>query len=316
MADQAISREARDRSDLSEAGRDTARDPQGELTSAREQKMPTSGAARPLRRTGTRVLRAARKASLPVLGLCIAAAVWEFVARVIIHDHLLLPTVESTASALWGLLSSGKILPDMAVSAEEFIFGYAIAAAGGLLIGAAFASWPTLGRMFMPLAQAAYITPLLAVAPLIITIVGVGISSKIVMVVILAIFPIIVNTETGLRGVDPGYLETARSFRASRFQELVKVVMPASAQSVVAGLRLGVAGGIAGVVIGEFFGAYSGLGFEVVQYSNELKTSDTMAVVVILAVVGLLLNSVLRRIENAVSPWRSRSGSQTSSDAH
>jgi len=238
------------------------------------------------------------------MGICTAGAVWEFVARVVVHDHLLLPTVESTFAAIWDLFATGVILPDIKVSAEEFAYGYVIAAVGGIFLGALFASRPVLSSMFTPLVQAAYVTPLLAVAPLIITIVGVGIASKIVMVVILAIFPIIVNTESGLKAVDPGYIETARAFRAGRLQTLRKVVLPASAQSIVAGLRLGVAGGIAGVVVGEFFGAYAGLGFEVVQYSNELKTSDTMAIVLILAGIGVILNAILRKIEAAVTPWR------------
>jgi NitT/TauT family transport system permease protein len=124
------------------------------------------------------------------------------------------------------------------------------------------------------------------------------------MVVILSIFPIVVNTEAGLREVDPLYLETAHAFRASWWQQFHMVVLRASAPSIVSGLRLGIAGAIAGAVVGEFFGAYSGLGFLVVQYSNAFRTADTMAIVIVLALIGLVANAVLRRVEIALSPWR------------
>jgi hypothetical protein len=97
--------------------------------------------------------------------------------------------------------------------------------------------------------QGAYSTPLVAVTPLLIMMLGLGLWSKVVIVFLLAVFPIMIRTEAGLRSVDPDYIDTARAFRATRFQLLRHVILPASAVTIVAGLRLAVGRGIIGVVV-------------------------------------------------------------------
>ena len=242
--------------------------------------------------------------ALPILGLALAGLVWELVARLIVRSELLFATLASTLAALWELFRSGTILPHLAVSAQEFAAGFAISAVAGVAIGAAFAAAPRLGQLSSAVVQAAYATPLIAVAPLLIVLFGIGVRSKIIIVVLLAIFPVLISTESAFRSINPEYLETGIAFGASRFQLLRKVILPAASIGILTGLRLAVGRGIIGVLVGEIFGATKGLGFLIVQYSESFQTAKTLAVVIVLAVIGVVTSEGLRRLEDRLSPWQ------------
>jgi NitT/TauT family transport system permease protein len=243
------------------------------------------------------------KYGLPLLGLVIFAGVWEIVGRFIVTNRVLFAPMSETFAELWHLLVSGDITSDLAVSGEEFIIGYVVAAILGLAIGALFAASNVISRTMVAVVQAGYATPLVAIAPVIIVLFGIGIRSKIIVVVAMAIFPILIGTESALRSVNPEYVDTARAFGAKRWQILYKVVFPAAAPGVLTGLRLGVGRGIIGVVVAEFFGASQGLGFLLLNDSNEFLTTQTLAVVVLLAFIGVVTNTLLLMLEARLSPW-------------
>jgi NitT/TauT family transport system permease protein len=226
------------------------------------------------------------------------------VARLVVRSQLLFATLSSTLRALWDLLRTGAIVPHVLVSGEEFAVGFVISAVSGVAIGAAFAALPWLGKLFSAVVQAAYATPLVAVAPLLIVLFGFGVFSKIIIVVILAIFPVLISTESAFRSINPEYVETAVAFGANRFQVLRKVVLPAASLGILTGLRLAVGRGIIGVLVGEIFGATKGLGFLIVQFSESFQTAKTLAVVLVLAIIGVLTNHGLQQLENRLSPWQ------------
>jgi len=241
---------------------------------------------------------------LPVLGLVLAAVAWELVARFIVRSQLLFATFSSTVHALWELLRTGTIFPHLIVSAQEFLIGFIISAVAGVALGAAFAAVPWLGNLSSAVVQAAYATPLVAVAPLLIVLFGFGILSKVIIVVILAIFPVLISTESAFRSINPEYVETAVAFGAGRLQILRKVILPAASLGILTGLRLAVGRGIIGVLVGEIFGATRGLGFLIVQYSESFQTAKTLAVVLVLAIIGVVTNHGLQRLESRLSPWQ------------
>jgi len=258
------------------------------------------------RRLGTAATRIGHATGwvLPGLGLILAGIAWELVARLVVRSQLLFATFSSTVIALWGLFRSGTIVPHVIVSAEEFAVGFIISAVGGVAIGAAFAALPWLGKLCRAVVQAAYATPLVAVAPLLIVLFGIGVPSKIIIVVLLAVFPVLISTEGAFRSIDPEYVETAVAFGAGRLQVLRKVVLPAASLGILTGLRLAVGRGIIGVLVGEIFGSTKGLGFLIVQYSESFQTAKTLAVVLVLAVIGVAANDGLQRLEDRLSPWQ------------
>lgn len=264
--------------------------------------------ARAYRRQWSLVAGRAGKLMLPVVGFVIVGLVWEFVARVIVANPLLFSPLSSTLQALWDMFKTGSIWTHLSASGQEFAMGYVIAAAGGVLIGAVLAALPVASNTFAGVIQAAYATPLIALAPLLVVLFGIGLESKVIVVFLLAVFPVIIATESAFRTVNPEYVETARAFGAGRLQVVAKVVFPAAAVGVLTGLRLGVGRGIIGVVVGEIFGAQRGLGFLIVQYSEAFRTADVLAVVLLLAAIGVGTNSALRKLEDRLSPWTRSAG--------
>jgi len=210
--------------------------------------------------------------------------------------------MSTTMVALYHLLISGAILPDLRASSEEFAAGYLVAAFLGVGLGALFAASKFFQRLFSASVQAGYATPIIALAPSITVLFGIGLRSKIIVVAAMAVFPILIGTEGALRAINPEYVETARAFGASRAKTLVKVVFPAAAAGVLTGLRLGVGRGIIGAVVAEFFGATQGLGFLLIQYANAFQTAKTLSVVVLLAAIGVISNTLLLALERRVAP--------------
>src|SRR5262249_4610145 len=178
-------------------------------------------------RTTTAGANAAKAIALPMLGLLLAAIAWELVARFVVRSQLLFATFSSTLAALWDLCRTGAILPHLGVSAEEFAIGFVISAIAGVVLGSLFAAFPWLGRLSSAVVQAAYATPLIAISPLLIVLFGFGVVSKIIIVVLLSIFPVLISTEDAFRSINPEYVETAVAFGAGRAQVLRKVVLPA-----------------------------------------------------------------------------------------
>jgi ABC-type nitrate/sulfonate/bicarbonate transport system permease component len=160
-----------------------------------------------------------------------------------------------------------------------------------------------------PLVSALYATPVIGLAPLFIIWFGIGINSKIAVVFLLAILPIIINTESGIRTVDPHLIETARAFSARRSQIFLKVLLPGALPQIVTGLRLGVGRGLLGVVAGELFAAQAGLGYLIVASSQLFNPAGVFVGITALAFAGILSMVLLRRLERKLAPWRTEVGS-------
>ena len=133
---------------------------------------------------------------------------------------------------------------------------------------------------------------------------GIDAPSKMAVVFLLAIFPIVINTSTGMRSTDHVYIEAARSFCASRTQIFSKVLIPSALPFIVAGLRLGIGRGLVGVVIGEFIGARAGLGYLIFRSSQAFQIDAMWVGVFLLAGTGVVAVIVLQSVERRMAPWR------------
>jgi NitT/TauT family transport system permease protein len=184
------------------------------------------------------------------------------------------------------------------------LIGFVIGSIAGIAIGLAMASNERVASLLNPWVAGIYATPIIALAPLLILWFGIGIWSKVAVVVSLVIFPVIINTEAGLRATDRQLIELARSFCATRWQIFSKVSLPAALPFIMAGLRLGVGRGLIGVVVGELFGARAGLGFLVVQSAEAFNMPRLFAGVLVLAAAGIVLTSGFQALERRLVPWR------------
>jgi NitT/TauT family transport system permease protein len=157
---------------------------------------------------------------------------------------------------------------------------------------------------FDPWVSMLYATPILALGPLFILWLGIGVVSKIAVIFLVAVFPILINTLVGLTTTDRILLDVARSLGASPQQIYMKVRMPAALPYIIAGLRLSVARALVGVVVAELFGARAGLGFLILMSSQSFDTAAMFVGVIVLAVAGVASVAALKWVEKRMAPWR------------
>ena len=151
-----------------------------------------------------------------------------------------------------------------------------------------------------------YATPIIALGPLFILWLGIGVASKIAIVFLTAVFPILINTIAGLTATDRTLVDVARSFGATQAQINLKIRIPAAMPFITAGLRLSVARALVGVVVAELFGARAGLGFLILTSAQNFDTAALFLGVIIFAIAGVVSVSLLKRIETFFESYRAQ----------
>ena len=238
------------------------------------------------------------------VSFAIAIVLWEFCARVLVANNLFFTPLSDIAVRTVELWSTGELQNHIYVSFIEFAGGFALAVALGILLGVVLAEFPLIRGLVDPWVSMLYATPIIALGPLFILWLGIGVISKSSIVFLVAVFPILINTVSGLTTTDKVFIEVAESFGANAWQIYVKVRMPAALPFIIAGLRLGVARALVGVVVAELFGARAGLGFLILNSAQSFDTADVFVGVIILAIAGVLSVELLKWLEFKLAPWR------------
>jgi len=229
--------------------------------------------------------------------------VWEFVSRFLIANALFLAAPTQIAYAIYELSLSGQLERHITISAAEFALGYVIASVIGVAIGFGMAANARFKQAMQPWISGLYATPTIALAPLFILWLGIGIWSKVLVVIFLVLFPVTINTEAGLRTTSERLVEMLRSFGATPRQIFFKVSLPSAFPFILAGLKLGIGRGLIGVVVAELFGARAGLGQLISQAADAFNMPELFAGVVVLAIAGIVMTSGFSWIEKKLVPW-------------
>ena len=231
-------------------------------------------------------------------------ALWEILSRFVVGSKLFLAAPSQVVVAMVDLAQSGELGKHIYVSGLEFVIGYTIACFLGVVLGMVMARSAAAKQALQPWVSGLYATPTVALAPLFILWFGIGIMSKVVVVAVLVIFPVIINTEAGLRTTSLQLIETVRSFGASERQIFFKVSLPSALPFIFAGLKLGIGRGLIGVVVAELFGSRAGLGQLISQSAETFNMPALFAGVAILAGAGIALTSGFGWLERRLIPWR------------
>jgi ABC-type nitrate/sulfonate/bicarbonate transport system permease component len=229
---------------------------------------------------------------------------WEILGRYVIASDLVFAPLSSIFSRAFEMALSGELWEHVSVSGIEFVLGYGTALILGLALGIAVALNETFRQYVDPWMNALYATPMIALAPIFIVLLGIGIYSKITIIFIEAFFPITVNTSLGIRSTDKDLIEASQSFGANRQQIVRTVLMPNAYPFIIAGMRIAVARGLAGVLISEIFGSEAGVG-NMIWFSAESYDMPTLFTgAFILAGSSIIMMSSLARLERRIAPWR------------
>ncbi len=238
--------------------------------------------------------------TLSVLG---GLLLWELVSRFLVANALFLAAPSEIIVAIYNLAVTGQLWHHIGISAIEFALGYVVASVLGIALGLAMASSATIKQALQPWVSGLYATPTIALAPLFILWFGIGIWSKVIVVISLVLFPVTINTEAGLRTTSERLIEMLRSFGATRRQIFVKVSLPSAVPFILAGLKLGIGRGLIGVVVAELFGSRAGLGRLISQSADAFNMPELFAGVVILAFAGIVMTAGFGWLEAKLVPW-------------
>ena len=231
-------------------------------------------------------------------------SIWEFVSRVIVGSKLFLAAPTQVLYALYELIRTGEIWKHVWISALEFFIGYFIACFLGVVLGFLMSGFKPCKQAMQPWVSGLYATPTVALAPLFILWFGIGIVSKVMVVTLLVLFPVVINTEAGLRNTSQNLVETVRAFGATPQQIFFKVALPSALPFIFAGFKLGIGRGLIGVVVAELFGARAGLGQLISQSAETFNMPNLFAGVTVLAVAGIAMTSGFAWLEQKLLPWR------------
>ena len=252
------------------------------------------------------------KSAPVVLGIASFAVIlllWESAVRLGWVNPFFVSQPSAIAASLSRTARSGELWHNVAVSFREFAIGYGLSVVVGILAGALAGRFRTMEYALDPFLWFLYSAPLIAFYPIFVLWFGLGVPTVIVITFLLSVTQIAASTLHGIQNVNPGLLLAARSFGATPRDLLWKVVLPASVPMVIAGLRLGIGRALMGVVVGELFGATAGLGYSISYYGALLKTTDMIASLAVVVILGVLCTQGLSAVEARFDSWRTGPGS-------
>jgi NitT/TauT family transport system permease protein len=229
--------------------------------------------------------------------------IWEMAPRM----GWVKPLFTSSPSRIWTAaqwLFANGLWYDIWFSTRSFMLGFGLAIAVGVPVGVALGWSQRLRAMFEPFVIILYTVPRVALLPLIILWLGIGIGSKIGIVFLGAVFPIIVNVISGIRTADETLLKCARSFGANDRQLMLTVALPGSVPFLIAGMRLGASRGLVGIVVGELVASNAGIGHMMSRAGATFQTDKVFVGVILIAIFGLALSQSLAMLEARVDAWR------------
>ena len=229
---------------------------------------------------------------------------WEFVGRSGLVNKLFISTPTLVAAALVDYIASGEITSDMGLSLQEFVYGMALAIAVGIPLGTLIGWYRYPYAWLNPFVSALYSTPRISFAPLIIIWFGIGLQSKIFMVFFGAVFPIALNTMVAFRTIDPDLLRAARSFKATDMQLFRTIALPGAVPIILTGVRLGIAGGLIGLIVGELYASSAGIGHWIQTAGNTMQSDKLFVGIVLVGIMGVVLSAIASLIERRFDTWR------------
>lgn len=228
---------------------------------------------------------------------------WEACSRAGILNSTVMPSPRKILSSIINLWKSGAMQKHILVSFKRVMTGYAAGAGLGILLGFVLSAIPVLKDLTGFLLGLIRPIPPMALFPLFILWMGIGETSKIVVIAFVSFWPTFLNTEEGVRQADRKLLELAQVLKKSRFERIRTIIFPSTLPYMFAGLRLSISRAWGGVVVAEMLAASAGIGF-LIEYSREMSmTANMMAGVIVIAVIGYLIDWLLKILHNNVCYW-------------
>jgi len=275
---------------------DDARDLAVDVGDDRIQSRGARAWAAPLRVAGTVFRR--------TVAIAVLLVAWEVLPRAGVVDRVFLPPFSEVIDKWWEMLRDGDILAHTEASMKRTGSGFALAVAIALPLGLVIGWFPLVAEILNPLLELFRNTAPLALLPVFVLILGLGESSKIGIVTYACVWPILLNTISGVRNVDPLLIKSARSMGLSSPRLFQKVILPAAVPTVFTGIRLAGAFAIVVLIAAELVGAKAGLGYLINYAQSNFAIQKMYAGIITISMIGVGINQLLLAVERRLSRWR------------
>jgi NitT/TauT family transport system permease protein len=238
----------------------------------------------------------------PVL-IVVLITVWHLVVTIGKVNPFLFPPPAQVGASFVGLLTSGSVWGHTLTTLSEILLGFGIAVVAGVIVGVVLGKLPWLEISVRPIIIISQVAPKVAFIPLFVIWFGFGITSKVVLSALLAFFPIMLNMLLGVRSVEQGHREVMKSLNATRAQTLLQLDMRSLQPYLFAGMEVAIVLATTGAIVGEYLSGSQGLGFLLVSSMSQLDAALTFALILWLALIGLVLYLVVNELKRFFIPW-------------
>jgi len=235
--------------------------------------------------------------------IAVLLVVWEVAAASGVMPAMSFPRMSAILTTWWGLVVSGELFGELLPSLWRMFAGYFIGVALGVGLGLVMGYFRFFYNLLEPITEVLRPIPSPAYLPIVILFLGIDDEMKIFMIAFASLFPVLLNTYSGVRSVDPIQLQTARTFGVTGRKLLWQIVLPAASPYIFTGMRVSLAIALIVMVISEMVAASSGIGYFILSAQRGFKIREMFAGVLTLAVLGYLLNRLFLVIENRVLAW-------------
>jgi NitT/TauT family transport system permease protein len=277
--------------------------PTTELTDATDE-----ASAEPRRARARRQNMRYRAASLALLVILIA--LWQLAS-----GRLIAPVWISSPALVWERVvqsaGDGSLARNVYATFEETILGLAIGVVLGVVIGIVLSNTVGFARVIDPYLVGIYSLPRVALAPFFVLWFGIGLQSKVLLVVSIAFFPVLFNVRQGMNSIDGDLVDVYRSMRAGRWPMLRDVVVPSVLPWIVSSIKIAIGMALIGAVVGEMVGADRGLGWLVTQSINNFDMTGAMMSLLLMAVIATVLTGLMTLAERWMFRWQAERGRST-----
>jgi ABC-type nitrate/sulfonate/bicarbonate transport system permease component len=248
---------------------------------------------------------------LGTTAVVIFLAIWELCGNTFqVINPMFMSAPSLVLKAAIQMFTSGEIWNDLYISGIEFFWGYVLSVIFAIPFGIGIGWYKRLAYTCDPFVNAMNATPRVALLPLVIIWLGIGILSKIGIIFLGAVFPLLINTRDGVKTTPANLITAARSFGASEWQIFRSVVLPSTVPFILTGLRLAVGRALIGVMVGELYAATAGIGFMITVAGATFQTDKVFVGVLIFAISGMIMTDALDRIEHRFDKWRPKVGAE------
>ncbi len=236
------------------------------------------------------------------LSILAGLALWEIAGRN--SSPAFMVPFSETLVRLWQLIVGGDFIAQFLDSATLFITGFVLALAVGVPLGLLLARVRVLRVGIEPYLMTLYATPMVALIPFILSLMGFGFAPKVLVVFLFAVFPVLYNTVEGARSIKPELIEVAKSYRSSEWSLWREVMLPYTLPYIMTGVRQAIGRALVGMVAAEFFLSSTGLGQLIMGASQNFDTGGVFASILVIGLIGVGLMRLGLKIENHFARWR------------